>query len=308
MAEKYLINRDYARLWYGQAVSTVGDLVFSTTLVLWVSTRLGKGQSWAPAAVSGLMICLFLAVMVVGPVAGVFVDRWPRRRTMLRTEVLRAVLVGGLTALAFLPTDALPIWLWLTLIYLVVFTVEAAEQFFNPSRFATIVEVVRGDVDRARAAGIGQATQAVAAIIGPPLAAPLLFTVGLQWALLLNALSYVVSYAAIASIRTPSAAPPEASERQSLRREFVAGLRMFAGNRFLVTLLTVAFIAQCGTGAMNALEVFFVTDNLHAHASLLGFLATSFGVGSIIGALAAGRVVRLMTARRATWVALVATG
>src|SRR6185437_6299146 len=101
MIEKYLINRDYARLWYGQAVSVVGDAVFDTTLVLWISTKLAKGQSWAPAAVSGIMIAMFGAVMVVGPLAGVFVDRWHRRRTMLRSEVIRALLVGGLTVLAF---------------------------------------------------------------------------------------------------------------------------------------------------------------------------------------------------------------
>src|SRR5580700_2972694 len=47
-----LISPNYARLWYGQAVSAVGDSVFATTLVLWVSQDLARGRSWAPAAVS----------------------------------------------------------------------------------------------------------------------------------------------------------------------------------------------------------------------------------------------------------------
>jgi MFS family permease len=101
-----LINRDYARLWWGQAVSSIGDFVFDTTLVLWIATKLGKGQSWSPAAVGGVMLAASIAILVVGPLAGVFVDRWNRRRTMLRTEKYRAVLVGGLTAVAFLPTSA----------------------------------------------------------------------------------------------------------------------------------------------------------------------------------------------------------
>jgi len=306
--EKRLINRDYARLWYGQAVSVVGDMVFDTTLVLWVATVLAKGKTWAPAAVSGILLTVGLAVMVVGPLAGVWVDRWHRLRTMLRTEVIRAVLVGALTALAFVPTHDLPIGFWLTVIYVVVFGVNVAEQFFNPSRFAAIGEIVVGEVDRTKAAGISQATQAVAVIIGPPLAAPLLFTVGLQWALLVNALSYVVSYIAIRSIRAEISAPPLASERKSFIREFGAGLKVFGGNRFLVALLIAAVIASLGTGAMNTLDVFFVTDNLHASARLLGFMSMAFGMGAIIGALTASQVVKAINARRTSWLGLLLGG
>lgn len=305
-----LIDRDYARLWYGQAVSTLGDLVFDTTLVLWVATILARGKTWAPAAVSGVMLSVALAVLVVGPVAGVFVDRWSRRRTMLRSEVIRAVLVGGITALAFLPTSALPTWLWLTVIYIVVFIVNVCEMFFNPSRFATIAEVVTGDVDRARAAGLSQATSSALAIIGPPLAAPLLFTIGLQWALMINALSYVVSFFAIRSVRVtqPTLARGEALERPSLRADFVAGLRFFVRSRFLVALLAVATIAQFGTGAMNALDVFFVTSNLHANARLFGVMSMAFGIGSILGALLAGVVVARIGAKATTWSGLIAAG
>ena len=58
-----LINRDFAKLWYGQAVSRVGDFVFDTTLVLWIATKLGKGRSWAPAAVSGVLIAAVVATL-----------------------------------------------------------------------------------------------------------------------------------------------------------------------------------------------------------------------------------------------------
>lgn len=98
-----LINRNYARLWYGQAISTVGDYAFDTTLVLWVATVLGRGEPWAPVAVSGVMITAGAAVFVIGPLAGVFVDRWDRRRTMLGTEVVRGILVALLTVVSFAP-------------------------------------------------------------------------------------------------------------------------------------------------------------------------------------------------------------
>ena len=61
-----LANRNYAKLWYGQAVSAVGDTVFGTTLVLWVSQVLARGSAWAPAAVSGILVAAGAAVALVG--------------------------------------------------------------------------------------------------------------------------------------------------------------------------------------------------------------------------------------------------
>ncbi|MFD4132711.1 MFS transporter [Streptomyces goshikiensis] len=313
-----LINRDYTRLWFGQAVSSVGDAVFSTTLVLWVATVLAKGEPWAPVAVSGVVVASSVAVLVIGPLAGVFVDRWDKRATMLRSEALRGALVAVLTAVTFLPADALPTGVWLALIYTTVLLLHAAGQFFSPARFAVLADLVTGDADRARAAGIGQATGETAWIIGPPLAAPLLFTAGLQWALLFNGLSYALSYVAIRSIGarergTGSAGPsgaqqPAGRQQGGLRGEFTDGLRFFASSRFLVALLLLSVIGQFGVGALGTLNVFFATDNLHADAHLYGYLGMAMGVGGITGALGGGRVVQWLGARRTTWIGLLVSG
>jgi len=307
-----LINRDYRRLWLGQAVSTVGDNVFNTTLVIWIAkTLFANDPKFGPVAVSGLVLCTVLAVCLIGPIAGVFVDRWSHRRIMLASEAFRFLLVGGLTLVTLVPVHRIAAGAWLAMLYVVVFLVIAAEMFFNPSRFATIGDIVHGEADQARAFGIGQATSATAAIIGPPLAAPLLITVGVQWALLANALSYAVSFVAVRAIRFPAAVAGlgGASEsRPSWRAEFVAGLRMFAGNRFLVALALVAFFAQLGTGPVNTLDVYFVRENLHVNQNLLGFLSTAMGAGSVIGGLIAGRVVARISARRTTWLGLTLVG
>jgi MFS family permease len=309
--QRTLINRNYAQLWYGQAVSAVGDSVFATTLVLWVSQVLASGRSWAPAAVSGILVAAATAFALVGPVAGVFVDRWNRKSTMMRTEVVRAAMVVGLTGLSFVPVRDLPVGLWLAAVYLVVFVLNASGQFFSLARFAITVDVVHGEQDRARAVGLAEATTSAARIIGPPIAVPLLFTVGFQWALAANAASYVVSYLAIRFLRlTPEPRPPAvgAAGEASLRAEFSVGLRLFTRNRFLVRLLTVTMICQCGTGAISALNVFFVTRDLHASSELFGFAETAMGAGFIVGALAAGRMVRWIGARALTWSGLLAAG
>ncbi len=309
--ERTLVNRNYAKLWYGQAVSAIGDTVFGTTLVLWVSQVLARGLSWAPAAVSGILVAAGAAVAMVGPVAGVFVDRWNRKSTMMRTEVIRAAMVAGLMGLSFVPVRDLPIGLWLAAVYLVVFVLNAVGQFFSPARFATIGDVVHGEEDRARAVGLAEATTSAAGIVGPSIAALLLLTFGVQWALAANAASYIVSYVAIRFLRLapePHPPSPAGAGRASLHADFSFGLRIFARNRFLVTLLTVTMICQCGTGAINALNVFFVTRDLHASSRLFGIAETAVGVGFIVGALAAGRMVRWIGARALTWSGLLAAG
>ena len=228
--QRRLINRDYAKLWYGQAVSAVGDSVFATTLVLWVSQVLAGGRSWAPAAVSGILVAAAAAFALVGPVAGVFVDRWDRKSTMMRTEVIRGAMVAGLLGLSFVPVHDLPVGLWLAAVYLVVFVLHASGQFFSLARFATTGDVVQGEEDRARAAGLAEAATSAAGIIGPPIAAPLLFTVGLQWALAANAASYAVSYLAIRLLAVGYA----------LQRSFPAGLVMLAVYAMPIAMLNTA--------------------------------------------------------------------
>jgi MFS family permease len=92
-------NSNWRLLWVGQSVSATGDMVFYVTVLLWIATIIAKGQPWAPAAASGALIATAAPVLVVGPLAGVFVDRWNRRRTMLVADAARFVLIASLHAL-----------------------------------------------------------------------------------------------------------------------------------------------------------------------------------------------------------------
>src|SRR5258706_9821913 len=89
-----LINRNFALLFGGAAISYLGDMIFNITLILWVTQTLAHGQPWAPLAVSGVLVAAAPPILLVGPLAGVFVDRWEKRRAMLAMEALRA-LVGA---------------------------------------------------------------------------------------------------------------------------------------------------------------------------------------------------------------------
>lgn len=300
-------NTNFLRLWLAQAVSVGGDYVFNTTVVLWIGTVIAKGLPWAPEAVSGVLVAAGLPSVLVAPVAGVLVDRWDRRATMMAADLVRALLVALMVVIPYAGSH------WsrgarVAMVYVLVALTSSASQFFNPARFALIASIVP-DGDRPQAFGMAAATSSTAAIVGPPLAAPLLFTAGVQWALVANAASYLISFAAIRTIRVDERrAVAGDSERPGLWREYVGGLGHFARNRVLRVLAGSTCVYMLGVGAVNALNVFFVADSLHAQPRWLGILEAGFGIGSIAGAFLARRVVHALGESRTYAFGIVATG
>ena len=303
-------NRSWNLLLGGGTISSIGDYVFDTTMVLWIGTVIAKGQAWAPVAVSGVLIAAAVPAIAIGPLAGVFVDRWNRRRIMLVSEVCRAVLCLALLPLAWpsvaghagRPAE-------LTLIYVVIFCLNTFGQFAGPARYTLLFSVV--DVaDQAQASGLTMASQALAGIIGPPIAAPLLFVFGVQWALVIDAVSYMVSFAAIMLITFPAGAvaPTAGQEHAGVVTEFRAGLRFVATSKLLIAMAIGAVIATLGGGVINSLNVFFVTHNLHVAAKWYGTLGLADGIGAVLGAMATGFVVARIAPKQVFWGALVLAG
>lgn len=304
-ASGLLSNRNWVKLFCGQAVSLIGLYVLNITLVLWVGTVIAADQPWAPAAVAGLLACAIAPVLLVGPAAGVYVDRWDRRRTMMTTDLVRASLVASLLLLPAV-AGALPPLAQLGWVYTVVAANSVAAQFFMPARFGVVASVVP-DADRSRALGLMQATTYTAGIVGPPLGAPLLFTFGVHWSLTINVVALIISYAAVWAIRMP-AVDSGTSREPRFVAAFREGIRFFAGSSMLIGLTACAVVAQLGAGALNTLHVFFVENNLRVDASWLGTLMAAFAVGSVLGALLAAWSAKRVGEVRFIWLGSVLTG
>jgi MFS family permease len=305
LASSVLIDREYARLWTGQAISGIGDSVFSIALVLYVAAFIEQGQVLAPVAVSGVILAAAVPEILVGPIAGVFVDRWDKRRTMLHMNGLQAMLA----ALLVVAIGArLPAGWKLGVIYADIALITVCYQFFNPSQYALIKDLVP-DARQDQALETTQATTSLAQIFGPPLAAGLVFTLGVQWALLLDALSFVVSFLAIQGIEAPqSASSLRPGERGHFGREFLDGLRYVLGHAVLRTILISIVLTWLGFGALEALGYFFLTQNLHAPASSYGYLGATFGIGAVVGAVLVTTLGQRIGLARILWVALVTSG
>jgi MFS family permease len=304
-----VINANFTRLFYGLAISAVGNYVFDYTLVLWITTKLLPGKSYAPAAVSGVLVAVALAIIVIAPIAGVFVDRWDKRRTMMGSDLIRAALIAMLVIIALLPDGTLPAGIVLSLIYVVVFASTGVANFFAPANFTLIGDIVDGDAQRAKAASLNQSASYTAAIIGPPLAAPLLFSAGVVWALVINAVSFLISFVMVRGMKVAVAAPAKASDATgSFLREFAEGTRFVARTPAMRIILIVLAVVTLGTGALNALSVFFVTENLHAAAGLYGLLGMGEGIGAIVGAVGAAWVCRKLGDVRVFYLGIIVIG
>ncbi len=299
-AKGWLINRNFTLLSIGQAISNMGDFVYSTTLLIWVFALGGSA-----AAVSGVLVAQYVPVFVLGPIAGVFVDRWHRLRTMLASDLARAVI-------ALLPL-CVPGELRLPAIYCSVFLISAISRFFMPARSA-VTQVIVSQQQQAQAASVGQVTQALSIVIGPALASPLYFTVGPEIAVLINAGSYVVSAFCLWRMRVPKAdllpsmlksqssffeqgEKPGSSGITAVIEEMLAGFRLVVKTRVLLLVTILAMIALFGAGAINALDIIFVSQRLHANPDLYGYLGAASGLGMLLGAIGAALLAKRISSR-----------
>ncbi|MDE3229066.1 MAG: MFS transporter, partial [Chloroflexota bacterium] len=195
--ESLFINRNFFLLWLGQTGSVFGDFVFNTTLVVWIAASIGRGQSWAPLAVSGVFIAAAAPAILVAPWSGALVDRMSKRWTILGAyAVSLAITLALIPATGLLPIGPLasfhPSTTWmLGAIYIAVAGLAACMQFSSPASLALIGQIV-SEPSRPRAMGFMQGSMSLGMLVGPALAAPLLLAFGAQWALLINAASFAM--------------------------------------------------------------------------------------------------------------------
>ena len=185
-----LRQRNFALLWFGQLISMAGDWFLFIALPFYVYNLTGS-----TLATGAMFIAQLLPSLLLGSVAGVFVDRWDRRRVMIVSDVLRGLVL--LLLLAVHSTDLL----WL--IYLVAFAQSAVGQFFMPAKNAIIPRLVGGE-DLIRANSLNATSDSLTRLIGPSLGGVMFAALGLSSVVIVDALSFFVSAIMIAGMVVPS--------------------------------------------------------------------------------------------------------
>jgi dTMP kinase len=285
-----LRNADFRNLGLSSLASTLGDWVGFLAILALTEDILGATRA-AAFAVSAVMAARVLPSMLLGPVAGVFVDRWDRKRLMIACDIGRGIVM------ALIPfSDEILSLLLATLV------IEVMSSLFGPAKDAVFPTLVRRDqlvaanqlnlivtygtlplagVVFAAAVGLaGPLSGAIPYLAERPVALPI-------W---LNAVSFILSAPLIARIRTGDTARrrvPGAPEAPSAWDELVEGFRFIGKNPLIRALILGVMIAFAAAGAVISTGQFFARI-LNAGASGFGILVAAVGVGLVGGLVSSG--------------------
>lgn len=271
-------HRDFRWLWTADTVSQIGAGVTLVALPLVAIRTLHA----SPFEASLLVMFEYLAALVIGLPVGAWVDRMRQRRVMMAGDACRAVLLGSIPLAAAMGV------LTLAQLYVVAFGVSVCTAFFDVSfqsylpRLVAADQLVPGNVKL-------ETTRNVAQAGGPGLGGAVVGALTAPMAILVNAVTFVLSALSLARIRTPDVKP--APSGSNLRSDIGEGLRLVFGNRLLRAItLSSAISNMCGTISASMLLV-LLAGQLHISSFLCGLVFTAEAVGGLIGALTVGRIV-----------------
>ncbi len=268
-------NRNYRYTWMGQVVSEIGDqfnniAVFSLAIVL---THSGL-------VVTGIMLSRAIPAVTVGPLAGVLLDRFDRKRIMITSDLVRAVMALGFI-LAFTHRASWLLYVFSALLML-------ASPFFTAGRSAILPTIASAE-ELHTANSLTQTTQWTTLTVGTFLGATVV-AIGYKWAFVFNALSFVFSAWAIWQLRAPKgktfrSMPKDLTEADVVRpwHEYREGLRYMRSVPLVLAIALLAVGWATGGGAAQILFTLFGEIVFNAGAAGIGVIWGCAGVGLLIG-------------------------
>ncbi|MEA3488894.1 MAG: MFS transporter [Candidatus Omnitrophota bacterium] len=283
-----LFNKNFFSLWSGQIISEFGDRLNQMALISLIYSK----YPGSVMALANLLFFIVVPVFVIGPVAGVYVDRWDRKRVMIIADILRGVFVL-----------LIPIFVYLDLmlpVYFVVFLIFSATRFFLPSKLALIPNIVSKE-KLLIANSLSNTTRMIATILGFALAGFIVRLIGHMWGFYLDSVSYFISAGLIAVI-TPGEKLRNVREeiqmtkeivgksiRKNVWKEIVEGFgHMFKKDRMKVV-TSILVLLMAGTGSIFCVAVVFVQESFGSITEDLGLFGVFLGTGLFLGTIIYGK-------------------
>lgn len=235
---------NYRRLWAARTVSQWGDTFYFVALALLIYELTGSGLG-----VTGVVVAEVLPVLLLGPVAGPLVDRWPRVRVMIGSDLFRLALMVLLVLWHDAPAG----------IYAIAFAMSVGSVFFNPAAGSVLPGLVHKDALVAANSGIWTAA-VLSQIVLAPLAGLLVTQLGYGPAFTINAVSYAVSALVLRGLHATG--PVQYVQRRRLLAEAREGVTVLLRERLLRALAAGQLLAALSAGATSALLVVLAEEHL----------------------------------------------
>ena len=275
-----LRNRNFSLLWLAGLVSLIGNWMLIAALPFYVYELTDSALM-----TSGLLMAMILPGVLFSSVAGVFVDRWDRRRTMIIINLLQMAVIP----LLILVQSPEMVWL----VYVVAFIESSLSRFFMPAESALLPNLV-DEEHLISANSLNALNDNLARIIGPAIGGALLGVLGFTAVIAADAISYFLAALLIMLLVVPESAKRAASAQTASKAkekftqiwtELIAGLKIVKRSRILKSSFLVIGIALFGDAILSAVLVVFVQDDMGLTAVEFGWMMTARGIGGLIGGL-----------------------
>ncbi|WP_025158512.1 MFS transporter [Leifsonia aquatica] len=284
-----LFRRDYALIWTAGLVSDTGDWLLMIALPLFAFAATGSALG-----ASTVFLVELIPVLLLGTFLGVFVDRWDRRRTIIVTSLLQAVVL-----LPLLAASADRMWI----VYAVAGVEAVLGAVINPARQALVPSLVEPD-QLARGNALIAVSDSIARLVGSPIGGLAFAVSGLPGVVIADAATFLVTALLVLLMRRPrpradtldADAPAIAVERRLLR-DWVEGLVLIARSGTLRTLAAITALGSVSQGLFLVLFIVYVTQELGAGEGGVGLLRGVQAIGGVLGGLLSGVLVRRLSPR-----------
>jgi MFS family permease len=274
-------NSDFVKLWLGQTISHFGSEITGIALPLTAVLVLAA----TPAQMGILGALDGVAVLVIGLLAGVWVDRVRRRPLLLATDLGRACILGTIPLAALL--GVLGLWQ----LYIVAALAGMLTVLFTVAHSAYLPSLIpHGSLVEANSKLA--MSDSLAEISGPTVAGLLVQLISAPFALLFDALSFLFSACCLGLIHTSEPPPPAVEQRKSIWSDLVEGLRFVVKNPLLRALAGSAGTFSLFGSFIGTLYALYVIRQVGAPPIFLGLLIATGGVSALVGAFMAGRVIQ----------------
>lgn len=285
----FLKNKDnwpFLRFWLAQLVSQFGDRVYQMALVGLIAAR-SPGSSFELAK---LMSFTIIPVFLIGPIAGVYVDRWERRSTLFTCDFIRGFLVLSVAFYFMNMASILPV-------YALVFIIFSFSRLYVPAKLSFVPEIVKeGDLHIANS--LITVTGMIALVLGALFGGIIVEHVGARGGFLWDAAMFFFSGLLVFSIprvkkwdlnKVKLAGREMLAAHKTVLSEIKEGIAYISGHkeiRFIFFMMSVLFAAA---GAVYVVIIVFIQQAFNTVTRDLGFLAVPLGIGLFLGSMAYGR-------------------
>ena len=267
----------FRRLWISQLVSVFGDFLALYAVIAMVSFRMHG----TPRQVTLISVAFLLPLALISPIAGVFVDRWDPRRTMIASDLFRGILILGLL-FAHAPEH----------VYAVLFTVSIFSCFFVPAQSVVLPQIVPPQGLLSANAAMQQAMQLVR-IVSPVLSGMLAGWFGSGVCFYADSASFFVSAAMLTRIALPPRPPHANQQMKSVLSDVMSGMKFIITHEVIGFVILSIAAGMFAIGAFGSLIAVYVRDILHMSAQMYGTLGSLVGFGMLAGGVVLTKLAHL---------------